>query len=44
MRVGLLTRFLGILGMISGVVAVFPQLMPVPLVQAFWLLALGLMF
>ena len=42
MRVGLLTRFLGILGMVAGVVSVFPQLMPVPLVQAFWLVALGL--
>jgi hypothetical protein len=43
MRVGLLTRFLGILGVVAGVVSVFPQLMPVPLIQAFWLLALGLM-
>jgi hypothetical protein len=43
MRAGLLTRFLGILGVVAGVVSVFPQLMPVPLVQAFWLLALGLM-
>ena len=43
MRVGLLTRFLGILGVVAGVVSVFPQLMPVPLIQAFWLVALGLM-
>jgi hypothetical protein len=43
MRAGLLTRFLGILGVVAGVVSVFPQLMPVPLVQAFWLVALGLM-
>ena len=43
MRTGLLTRFLGILGVVAGVVSVFPQLMPVPLVQAFWLVALGLM-
>ena len=43
MRAGLLTRFLGILGVVSGVVSVFPQLMPVPIVQAFWLVALGLM-
>jgi hypothetical protein len=28
---------------VAGVVSVFPQLMPVPLVQAFWLVALGLM-
>jgi hypothetical protein len=43
MRAGLLTRFLGILGVVSGVVSVFPQLMPLPVVQAFWLVALGLM-
>jgi hypothetical protein len=43
MRAGLLTRFLGILGVVAGVLTVFPQLMPVPLVQAFWLVALGLM-
>ena len=43
MRAGLFTRFLGILGVVAGVVSVFPQLMPVPLVQAFWLVALGLM-
>ena len=43
MRAGLLTRFLGILGVVAGVVSVFPQLMPLPLVQSFWLVALGLM-
>jgi hypothetical protein len=43
MRAGLLTRFLGILGVVSGVVSVFPQLMPLPVVQSFWLVALGLM-
>jgi hypothetical protein len=43
MRAGLLTRFLGILGVVSGVVLVFPQLIPLPLIQAFWLIALGLM-
>jgi hypothetical protein len=42
MRAGLLTRFLGILGVISGVLFVFPQLMPLPVVQSFWLVALGL--
>jgi hypothetical protein len=42
MRVGLLTRFLGVLGIISGVLAVIPQLMPLPIVQSFWLVALGL--
>jgi hypothetical protein len=43
MRAGLLTRFLGILGVVAGVVSVFPQLMPLPLVQSFWLAALGMM-
>jgi hypothetical protein len=41
MRAGLLTRFLGILGVVAGVVSAIPQLMPVPLIQAFWLVALG---
>jgi hypothetical protein len=43
MRAGLLTRFLGILGVVSGVLFVFPQLMPLPVVQAFWLVARGMM-
>jgi hypothetical protein len=43
MRAGLLTRFLGILGIITGVLVVIP-LGPVPVVQAFWLVALGLLF
>ena len=43
MRAGLLTRFLGILGVVSGVLAVLPQLMPVPVIQAFWIVAVGLM-
>ena len=43
MRVGLLTRFLGILGIISGVLTVAPQLMPLRVVQSFWLVTLGLM-
>jgi hypothetical protein len=43
MRAGLLTRFLGILGVVSGVLFVFPQLMPLPVVQAFWLIAVGMM-
>jgi hypothetical protein len=41
MRVGLLTRFLGILGIITGALVIIP-LGPVPVVQAFWLFALGL--
>jgi hypothetical protein len=41
MRTGLLTRFLGILGLITGFLIVFP-LGPVSVVQAFWLIALGM--
>lgn len=43
MRAGLLTRFLGILGIITGALVVIP-IGPVPVVQAFWLVALGLLF
>ena len=43
MRVGLLTRFLGILGIIAGVLTVAPQLMPLPVIQSFWLISLGLL-
>jgi hypothetical protein len=42
MRVGLLTRFMGILGIISGVLFVIPILgSGLPVVQAFWLIAFG---
>jgi hypothetical protein len=43
MRAGLLTRFLGILGCITGALVVI-TIGPVPVVQAFWLGALGLLF
>jgi len=43
MRVGLLTRMLGIVGMISGVLFVIP-LTPLPVVQALWLVFIGAMF
>jgi hypothetical protein len=43
MRVGLLTRMLGIVGMISGVLFVIP-LTPLPVVQALWLVFVGAMF
>ena len=43
MRVGLLTRFMGILGIIVGVLFVLP-FFPVPFVQTFWLLALAPLF
>jgi hypothetical protein len=44
MRVGLLTRFMGVLGMIVGVLLVFPIGSPVPIVQTFWLAALAVLF
>jgi hypothetical protein len=43
MRTGLLTRFLGILGVVAGILGVLPQLMPMPIVQSFWLVAVGLL-
>jgi hypothetical protein len=43
MRAGLLTRFLGILGVVAGILGVLPQLMPMPIVQSFWLVAVGLL-
>ena len=43
MRVGLLTRFLGYLGVISAVLFVIP-LVPIPIVQAYWLGALAMLF
>jgi chromate transport protein ChrA len=43
MRTGLLTRFLGYLGVISGVLFVF-AFVPIPIVQVYWLGALALLF
>jgi hypothetical protein len=43
MRVGLLTRFMGYLGMISGALVIF-QITPVPIVEAYWLIALAVLF
>src|SRR5437588_4168859 len=40
-RVGLLTRFMGYLGIFTGVLVLFPIGSPVPVVQGFWLIALG---
>ena len=42
-RAGLLSQFMGILGVIVGVLLVIPILGP-PLVQFFWFVALGLLF
>ena len=43
MRAGLLSRFMGILGIILGVILVLP-LIPAPVIQLFWVLALGGLF
>lgn len=43
MRVGLLTRFMGILGIMSGAFMAFPFIQ-LPVVQAFWLVAIGVLF
>ena len=40
MRAGLLTKFLGYLGIIAGVLTIIP-LVPIPIVEAYWLLALA---
>jgi uncharacterized membrane protein len=44
MRAGLLSRFIGILGMIVALLMVIPILPQLPVVQAFWLVTLGLIF
>jgi hypothetical protein len=45
MRVGLLTRFMGVLGIIVGVLFILPQLEgQVPFVKIFWLFGVGLLF
>jgi hypothetical protein len=44
MRSGLLTRFMGVLGVIVGALLIFPIGSPIPVVQTLWLVALGLLF
>ncbi|MEA2182276.1 MAG: hypothetical protein QOF69_1461 [Solirubrobacteraceae bacterium] len=44
MRVGLLTRFMGVLGIIVGVLFIVPLGSSLPIVQAFWLIAMGALF
>jgi hypothetical protein len=44
MRAGLLTRFMGVLGMIVGVLFIIPLGSSLPIVQAYWLVALGVLF
>jgi hypothetical protein len=43
MRAGLLTRFLGVMGFIVGALQVI-QVIPLPLVQAYWFIAIGVIF
>jgi hypothetical protein len=43
MRVGLLTRFLGYLGMFAGALVILP-VVQLPIVQAYWLAALAYLF
>ena len=43
MRAGLLTRFMGVLGMIVGGLTIFPRIAPLPVVPAFWMVALGVL-
>jgi hypothetical protein len=44
MRAGLLTRFMGVLGIISGALFILQFGQPLPVVQAFWLVALAALF
>jgi hypothetical protein len=44
MRVGLLTRFMGVLGILVGVLLVVPLLQGPPVVQSFWLFALAALY
>jgi hypothetical protein len=44
MRVGLLTRFMGVLGIITGGLQILPFGGPLPVVQAFWLVMLSILF
>lgn len=44
MRTGLLTRFMGVLGILAAVLTFIPIGSPVPVVQCIWLLALALIF
>jgi hypothetical protein len=43
MRVGLLTRFMGYLGVFAGVLVLFPIGSPVPVVQGLWLLGVAVL-
>ena len=44
MRSGVLSKFMGIIGIIVGVLFVIPLLGTVPIVEVFWVAALGMLF
>lgn len=44
MRAGVLSRFMGIIGILAGALLVLPLLAPLPIIQIFWLGALGALF
>ena len=44
MRAGLLTRFMGVLGILAGALFILPLGSELPVVQCFWLGALGILF
>ncbi|MEA2409728.1 MAG: hypothetical protein QOC77_289 [Thermoleophilaceae bacterium] len=44
MRAGLLSKFMGILGVIVGALTAVPLLGGAPVVQLFWLIAIGILF
>ena len=44
MRAGLLSRFMGILGIIAGPLVVIPILPAARFIQLFWIVALGVLF
>lgn len=44
MKVGLLTRFMGVLGIITGALQILPFGGPLPVVQCFWLVMLSILF
>ena len=43
MRAGLLTRFMGVLGVITGVLLIIPIGSPLPVIQCFWLVLLSVL-
>ncbi len=44
MRVGLQSRFMGVLGIITGVLLIIPLGSPIPIVQLFWFLGSAVLF